>query len=371
VPYSSQHENVHVGDYLILRIDEPTLSSEYREFLQERKPIGVHFGKDAFLHGEPYAVWHDHYRSLRESILKDTGRSMMIWALDHEGGRVHRIPEPLTNFPYPHNWEDNARKIGSMTSQELRSLGINLLFGPSLDINEDQPDHVIGPRSFGRTPAAVDQFSSQYIHALEEQGILCTIKHFPGHGATKEDSHFDLPVLEKNLEALLEHELIPFQHAINGGAHAIMLAHILFPQIDETRPSSLSPAIARKLLREKLHFHGVVFTDDLDMKAIADNYSPTEIASSVVECGINFIICNHSLEHASQIMNALQDHLREQSPEYRERLSAAQKQREYFLHSLQYPELFRLSPRVLQRHQTFAIQMHESFTTHVKEFTGA
>ncbi|MCB0329053.1 MAG: glycoside hydrolase family 3 protein [Bdellovibrionales bacterium] len=355
------------GEFLLIRVNEPTLSPEYKEFFQIVKPAGVHFAKEAFLQGEDYSTWHSEYCKLRDEISTLSGRKNIIWALDHEGGRVHRVPAPLTRFPYPLNWEYQAREVGKVVATEMRSIGINLVFGPSLDIFSNESNRVIGPRSFGKTAAAVDQFTSMYIRAVEEEGVLTTLKHFPGHGNTNEDSHFELPTLDTSLEEVIENEVKPFEYAINGGARAVMLAHILFPRVDKELPSSLSPVFARELLRERLGYRHLALTDDLDMKAIADNYSPTQIAESMLDNHVDIGIFNHHLDHAYAVATELEKLFTKK----KEALSILKKQRHLFHLGLEQHSPHLIPSLTLERHEALAASIPDQYSVEIKEFTGA
>ena len=359
-------EDIHPGDFLIIRVDEPTLSPELTDFFQEFRPIGVHFGKEAFVEDTNYENWMSAYKALKTGVLEATGRDKMIWALDHEGGRVHRVPPPITRFSYPLNWAEQAGQMGRIFAEQLTSLGINVLFGPSLDIYSNPENKVIGPRAFGKSAVEVDEYSEAFIRAIEKKNIIPTIKHFPGHGDTLEDSHFELPILKKDLGALEELELLPFRYAINGGAMAVMLAHILFPEIDSEYPASLSAKIAKELLRDTLNYSYVTFTDDLDMKAISERYSPEQIATQLLSCETNFAIFNHSLEHAGEVAKNLEGALKNE-------MSLAMPIHErtvQFMNYINQPEVDELSYSVIRSHEQFSESVPERHDIAIKEFTG-
>ncbi|MCB0320407.1 MAG: glycoside hydrolase family 3 protein, partial [Bdellovibrionales bacterium] len=293
------------GTYFIIRVNEPTLTPDTRRFLEELRPIGIHFGKDAFLPDANYGDWIAAFQELRHDIAHATKRESLFWGLDHEGGRVHRIPAPLTHLPYPLNWTEHSEAIGKLVGEELRSLGINLLFGPSLDIFSNPQNRVIGPRAFGTNAASVIQRAIPYINAVQQSGVQCVAKHFPGHGDTFQDSHFELPVVECTANELSLRELKPFQSAISSDIQAIMIAHILFPAIDPAFPASLSSHFVQSLLREELGFGGITVSDDLDMKAIANDYPPPLLAERILEVGLDLLIINHHYEAAKLLNESL------------------------------------------------------------------
>jgi len=355
------------GNHIVIRVNETTLSPETREFLKTVRPIGIHFGKDAFLLDEPYTVWLKQYLLLRSDIMQATGRTRMIWALDHEGGRVIRTPPPLTKFPYPLNWQSKAGTVGSAIGQELKSLGINLNFGPCLDIFSNPKNAVIGPRSFGTSIDEVCQRSNHFIVSLESAGVIATAKHFPGHGDTIEDSHFELPRLELSDEQLLNRELIPFIENNTIPLKAIMLSHILFPKIDEQYPASLSNIVGKMLLRKKLGYTGVAITDDLDMKAISGCYSPEQIAHQLLTSQINFALFNHSLHHAASVALQLERLFKQDLQEHR----SLHEQNMRFVNTLPENRVTELPSELLHQHQELALQIGEQFAVSIEEFTGA
>ncbi len=354
------------GDFLIVRIDTPTLCATTLSFLKEVKPVGIHFGSNAFLNNESYTDWIAAYQHLRDDIRQATGRDQLIWAIDHEGGRVVRTPSPITRFPYPLNWQDCSAQIGTAFGIELCSLGINLLLGPSLDIYAEKGSDVIGPRAFGTSPQAVNTHATRFIQALEKQKVVATIKHFPGHGDATDDSHFQLPVLNKSEQELTEHDIAPFADAVNRGISSTMFAHILYPEIDPEYPSSLSRAFHLNILRDKLGFTGVSMSDDLDMKAISAQYSPGEIACCIMQSEINFALFNHSLSHAYSVFEELTKIMNE-TPEKTRKIADRTGR---FLRNLENPHVYTLEDHVLLSHKLLAEQVKERFDPQVMEFTG-
>ncbi|MGA1191159.1 MAG: glycoside hydrolase family 3 N-terminal domain-containing protein [Bdellovibrionota bacterium] len=361
------NEPTSSGHHIIIRIDEPSLSTETRDFLHSVRPVGVHFGKNAFLAEEPYPVWLKQLTFLRAEILKATGHEKMIWALDHEGGRVIRTPLPITRFPYALNWRDLSEAVGSAMAEELRSLGINLSFAPCLDIFSNPNNTVIGPRSFGSTIEEVSQRGKNFILALERGGVIATAKHFPGHGDTIEDSHFELPSLSLTVEDLLEREIIPFLPSTGIELKVIMLAHILFPALDEDYPASLSYTLAHDLLRDRLGYTGIVITDDLDMKAISGRFSPAEIAHQLIRSKVNFALFNHSLTHAADVASDM-DLLLQDSQGDGSRITEHNRQ---FIQQLPDNGVTPLSEETFSKHAQLAKQIGEQFSVTIKEFTGA
>ena len=231
-------------------------------------------------------------------------------AVDHEGGRVHRLPTPFTHFPPAallgrRRSPDLARRLGLAVARELAAVGINLNFAPVLDVHSNPDNPVIGDRSLSTDPKQVAALGWAIIEGLREGGVIACGKHFPGHGDTAQDSHLELPVVEKNIAALKEVELLPFIHACRNQVESLMTAHVLYPALDSVFPATLSEKIIGKLLREELGYQGVVFGDDLGMKAISKNYPLEESVSRAVHAGVDMLLFCHQQEKAVEALEFL------------------------------------------------------------------
>jgi beta-N-acetylhexosaminidase len=230
-------------------------------------------------------------------------------AIDQEGGRVHRLPEPFTHFPAAarigqRNDADLAYRCGRATAAELSLIGINLNFAPVLDVSSNP---VIGDRSFGAEPQQVIDLSSAWTRGLGDGGVIPCGKHFPGHGDTAEDSHFALPVLEKSLERLKAVELAPFAWACKDKIEALMTAHVLYRALDPNLPATLSERVVTALLRHQLGYDGVVFSDDMEMRAISDNFAPEQAAALALRAGVDVLLFCHDLPKAIEVLEFLSD----------------------------------------------------------------
>ena len=214
---------------------------------------------------------------------------------DQEGGKVIRVKDGVTQFPGAMaigqtSNANYANQVGFITSYQLNKLGINLLFAPSLDINNNPANPVIHVRSFGSNLETVMKMGLAYEEGARSGGALPVIKHFPGHGDTNIDSHKGLPIIHKNLEKLRQLELIPFEKALQNGAKAVMSAHILYPELDKELPATLSPEILGKLLRGTLNHKGLVITDAMEMDAISKHYSKYNTAALALKAGADIIL---------------------------------------------------------------------------------
>ena len=233
----------------------------------------------------------------------------LFLGVDQEGGRVERLPGVMKLPPNEaigiKNNELFSFEIGQVLGKQLKAFGFNLNFAPVLDVNSNSDNPVIGDRSFGDSPEMVSKLGIQMIKGMQAQQIIPVVKHFPGHGDTDVDSHFELPSVDKSLAELQRLEFIPFKEAIESGVEVVMVAHILLPQIDHEFPTSLSEKVITGILREQLNFDGVVITDDLTMQAISDHYDLGHAAVESVKAGTDIILMAHDYGEISNVYEKL------------------------------------------------------------------
>ena len=231
-----------------------------------------------------------------QQLAQTTTRQIPLFiGIDQEGGWVIRLREGATVLPgnMALGATDStalAERAGEITAVELAAVGVNLNFAPVVDVNNNPQNPVIDRRSFGESSELVSRLGVAYIRGLQHNGVLATAKHFPGHGDTTVDSHFDLPTVNHDRERVHTLELQPFRAAIDADVAAIMTAHIVYPAFDPERPATLSPAILTDLLRKELGFDGLLITDDMEMKAIDDRYRSGEAAVMAVEAGTDIVM---------------------------------------------------------------------------------
>lgn len=242
------------------------------------------------------------YEQVSEYVkkIKSTADIPMMISIDQEGGRVQRIKNlPDANaLEIPSMYtlgktknKELSKNVGKVLASELVPFGINTDFAPSLDIFSNPNNTVIGQRAFGSDAQTVIDMAIPFSNGMQEEGIIPVYKHFPGHGDTDSDSHVELPVVNKTKEELLENELLPFKAAIENDAQMIMVAHIALPEITGNYvPATLSKEIVNGILREELGFNGVVITDAVEMKALADNYSQEDICKMAINAGVDMIL---------------------------------------------------------------------------------
>lgn len=240
------------------------------------------------------------------AINDEDGNLPLLTTIDQEGGIVTRLGTG-TNFPGnmaigATKNEQSAYDTGLVIGKELNSLGINVNFAPSVDVNNNPLNPVIGLRSFSSNPDLVAKLGIKMIEGIQNNGVSTAAKHFPGHGDTATDSHYGLPRVDKSLEELKKVELKPFQAAIDNGVDMIMTAHIQFPQIEKDTytsikdgqeiqiPATLSDDILTGLLREDMNFDGVIITDALNMAAISENFGEVETVKIAFNAGVDIAL---------------------------------------------------------------------------------
>lgn len=238
-------------------------------------------------------------------------------SVDQEGGRVARLKAPFTEWPPMSSLGQSgdpglAARFARSLAAELKAVGITLDFAPVLDVHTNPKNPVIGDRAIADKAADVAMLGATIVRAMQAEGVAACGKHFPGHGDTTTDSHFELPLVEHPPERLREVEFLPFRAAIEAGVATIMTAHVLVPALDEQRPATLSRAIITGLLRGELGYDGVILSDDLEMKALAADHAVPEAAVLALAAGCDgVLICSgdHDAQAAAleAIVHAVED----------------------------------------------------------------
>jgi beta-N-acetylhexosaminidase len=265
------------GQRMVIGFEGQAVSNELRNLCQEIQPAGfVLFGRNVF---DPLQV-KDLTSELTALCHKD---HTPFIAVDQEGGRVQRVKTPATVWPpmgaagcHP----DRIPELSRAMASELLAMGFNLNFSPVAD-----------DRSFGTNPSDVAKAVTAFIHGHQSEGLVACAKHFPGHGDTQLDSHLALPYVKRSEQSLRETELIPFRAAIQANVGSVMSAHVVYTAFDDTHPATLSHLIIPKILREELAYDGVVFSDDLEMKAIRDHYSVKETVTRATHGTVDILLC--------------------------------------------------------------------------------
>ncbi|MBD2034572.1 beta-glucosidase [Leptolyngbya sp. FACHB-321] len=248
--------------------------------------------------------------ALRTQQLQAWAGIPLLMAADVEEGVGQRFsgatwfPPPMALAAvvqqFPDRAEYYAEQLGATTAQEARALGLNWVLAPTVDVNNNPANPVINVRAFGETSAIVSQLTTAFLRGAQQHPVLTAAKHFPGHGDTAVDSHFELPVLNHSVERLTEVEIPPFKAAIAAGVDAVMSAHLQIPALDPDFPATLSHRILTQALRQSLGFDGLIVTDALVMGAIANRYGANEAAVLAVEAGADVLLMPLDPEGAIQ-----------------------------------------------------------------------
>lgn len=232
---------------------------------------------------------HELVAELREA------NPLAVIAIDEEGGDVTRMYYDVGS-PYPGNavlgrLDDTAltEHVARTVGWELRLAGIDLDLAPDADINSNPLNPVIGTRSFGADPALVARHTAAWVRGLQSTGVAASVKHFPGHGDTAQDSHLALPVVTASVDALRERELVPFAAAVAEGARTIMSSHILLPEVDSSGPATFSSRILTDLLRGEYAFDGVIVSDALDMAGASGDIGIPAAAARALAAGCDLL----------------------------------------------------------------------------------
>ncbi|MEM1138083.1 MAG: glycoside hydrolase family 3 N-terminal domain-containing protein, partial [Bacteroidota bacterium] len=232
------------------------------------------------------------------NALQKTADVPLMISIDGEWGLAMRLNNTIA-FPYQialgaieSCYDDLIYEMGREIGKQCKSMGIHVNFAPTIDINNNPANPVIGFRSFGASKELVSAKAYAYMQGMQDEGILACGKHFPGHGDTDSDSHFTLPVINHSKKHLQENEFYPFKQLQQKGIAAMMVAHLEVPALEPQKglPSTLSHQIITKQLKQNIGFEGLVFTDALDMKGIAAKFNPGEIEAKAFEAGNDILL---------------------------------------------------------------------------------
>ncbi len=255
--------------------------------------------------GSPYDI------AAKLNTLQQRSKLPLLISADLEWGAAMRVVG-ATAFPHimaagATGDERDAYMIGRVAALEGRTVGIHVNFAPDADVNNNPLNPIINIRSFGENPQAVARLVRAYVRGLQDNGMLATLKHFPGHGDTDADSHIGLPTIRADYTRLDSVELVPFRAGIDAGAQVVMSAHIAFPAFTGDAPATLSAAVLTGLLRDSLKFKGLVVTDALQMGAIVAKYGAGEAAVRAFEAGSDLLLMPADPDSAiASMLGALQ-----------------------------------------------------------------
>src|SRR5438067_1374282 len=274
-----------------------TDSPAYEQLLRDVQDLHVG-GFIVVTHGSPLGIVKSqaYPTAVLANQLQAKSKLPLLIGADFERGTAMRYDEG-TSFPtamalaaagYP----KDAYTMGKITALEARATGVQWVYAPDSDVNNNPGNPIINTRSFGENPHRVAEFVSAFVKGVEDNGALATAKHFPGHGDTAADSHIDLPTIPASRERLEHLELVPFRAAITAGVDTIMTGHLSVPALesDPNTPATLSPKILQGLLRKELGYQGLIVTDAMDMGGITVGYAPGEAAVRAVAAGVDCVL---------------------------------------------------------------------------------
>lgn len=287
--------NKLIGQHMMMGLSGHTLTADERDFIVDNNISGVVlFSRNL---SEPEQV-RELCLEIHELRNKMESSAPLFVGIDMEGGRVHRLKPPFTQWPA-------LKKLGDIDNAtvtfhfayrmglELAAAGINLNFAPCLDVFSNPKNTVIGDRSISSNPEIVGKHASALVRGYVKAGIVPCLKHFPGHGNTLIDSHEDLPRETSDRKRLDSLELIPFRKGFRARAEMVMTSHILFEQLDPEWPVTLSSVFLKDMLREEFRYKGLIISDDLDMKALTKNFSKEDIPVRAIAAGVDLLMyCN-------------------------------------------------------------------------------
>ena len=311
-----------IGQRLVTGFPGTELTEDFRRMVREYKISNVILFRENIT---DCAQLKQLCGEIQALVRRETGHGAFITA-DQEGGLVTRLPGDAVNVPgamaiAATGDPENAYRAGLLTGRELRALGVNFDLAPSVDVNSNPENPVIGARSYGDTPQEVSRYANRMIRGLLDGGVLCSAKHFPGHGDTDTDSHLALPCVDKSMEELERTELLPFREAVRAGVPAVMTTHILFPQLEpEHLPATMSRRIMTGVLREQMGFDGLIVSDCMEMRAIKDHFGTVNGVVAAMAAGVDLVFISHDTLLSGQAARAAEQAVAEG------RLSAAEMQ---------------------------------------------
>lgn len=287
----SQDLKTLVGQLFMVGFDGYSVPSEFKNAIQQHKLGGtIYFKRNVQSPAQLAELSNEIQFSCRSS-----SDPFLFVGIDHEGGKVNRLVKPFTKFPGNENLgEINSPKMGFqfgvILAKEIKAVGINVNFAPVVDVNTNPENPVMKGRMFSSDPEVCGKLGSAVCRGIQKMGVAAVAKHFPGHGDTQVDSHFELPKITKTLSELEKVELIPFKRMVRSRVEGVMTAHILNSAIDPDYPATLSEKTIQPMLRQSMRYSKLIFSDDMEMKAIVDHFGAEEAAVLAVKAGCDILI---------------------------------------------------------------------------------
>lgn len=294
-----------IGQMMMVGIDNTYITERTKKLILDHKIGGV------ILYRKNFNTYQDMIKLIKDlKELNKQNRIPLFIAIDQEGGRVNRMPKEILNLPAANKIaqkgglkfvEEAANIIGEL----LKNSGFNMNFAPVLDIKRFDENQAIGDRSFSDNKDDVIKYGITTMKQLQEKNIISVIKHFPGHGATKRDSHYMLPVIRKSINQLYKEDMKVFEEAIKQNADAILIGHLLIKQVTGIYPASLSRKFIVRYLRKKYRYNGLIISDDLKMKSIKFLYGADLAVKKAFQAGNDIIVFRYNKNEEEKAINKI------------------------------------------------------------------
>ncbi len=283
-----------LAQMFVVGVPGTELSSASQEFLADYQPGGIIYFAQNY---ETPALVAEMSSEIQNTKSRENHLPLFI-SVDHEGGRVQRFRKPFTHFPEPVEIGEVgsprlAFLVAEVMAKELKAVGVNVDYHPLCDIHTRPSNPVIGRRSFGMDDEIVSKMSSAMVRGFVANGVIACAKHFPGHGDTTVDSHYDLPKMNVSWEKLMERELKPFVRAMKSKVDMIMTAHILNEALDPVYPATLSFSTIAQKLRKDLRYNRLVITDDMQMDAVAKHFGEEDMIALAINASCDILLYRH------------------------------------------------------------------------------
>lgn len=306
-PYDEKVSNMSTkekaGQVVMTGVSGYSVDDDITRLVEKRKVGGVILFGDNIESVSQLTEFSNQIKSLNSS-------TPLLMSIDNEGGNVFRLPDDVTNLPSAYSIAESkdtslCTESGKVLGSQIQAFGFQTGFSPDMDIWSNPDNTVIGERSYGTNANDVCTYGVATLQGVMQSGAIAVAKHFPGHGDTQSDSHYELPVVTKTVDELKQMEFKPFEKAIENNVPAIMVAHILCTSIDSENPASLSKNIVTDILRDDMGFEGTIFSDDLTMGAITDEYSVGTAAVKALNAGCDMVLVCHGYDNAYNAIDTI------------------------------------------------------------------
>ncbi|MBR0350389.1 MAG: beta-N-acetylhexosaminidase, partial [Clostridia bacterium] len=294
-----------IGQMLMVGMETNQITERTKALIQKYKIGGIILYKKNF---SSYQEMISIVNQLKE--LNKENKIPLFIAIDQEGGRVNRLPKEFLRFPSANSLASQndynlIEKDAQILTRILANTGFNFNFAPVLDLKNFNLKHAIGDRAFSKDIDVVSKCGEIFVNKHKENNIVAVIKHFPGHGATKRDSHFVLPIVKKKIEQLEKEDMKPFENVINKGADAMLVGHLVIPKVSKLFPASLSRKFIYTYIRKRLKYNKLLVTDDLKMRAIRLVYGRKYAVKKAFYAGNDIIVFRFNKHQEKKTIESL------------------------------------------------------------------